>query len=103
MDYTNIILIYCNLGHGRRALTEEMVTKMEGLKMHAVLHNAYKQVLETAKLEYSESLRYYGAAKSEMNAIVEEAYSDSNDMKNDVYTQFAHTYLRLGMLLARGL
>ncbi|XWS21909.1 hypothetical protein CRYUN_Cryun30bG0096400 [Craigia yunnanensis] len=29
VDYTNIILIYCNLGHGRRALAEEMVTKME--------------------------------------------------------------------------
>lgn len=101
LDYTNIILIYCNLGHGRRALAEEMVTKMEGLKMHAVFQNAYKQVLETAKLEYSESLRYYGAAKLEMNAIVEEAYSVSTDMKNDVYTQFAHTYLRLGMLLAR--
>ncbi|XVF63291.1 hypothetical protein PTKIN_Ptkin09bG0076200 [Pterospermum kingtungense] len=101
LDYTNIVLIYCNLGHGRRALAEEMVTKMEGLKMHAVFHNAYKQVLETAKVEYSESLRYYGAAKAEMNAIVEEVYSVSNDMKNDVYTQFAHTYLRLGMLLAR--
>ncbi|XWS24818.1 hypothetical protein CRYUN_Cryun27aG0017500 [Craigia yunnanensis] len=101
LDYTNIILIYCNLGHGRRALAEEMVTKMEGLKMHAVFHNAYKKVLETAKLEYSESLRYYGAAKAEINAIVEEAYSVSNDMKNDVYTQFAHTYLRLGMLLAK--
>ncbi|XVE60779.1 hypothetical protein DITRI_Ditri05aG0154700 [Diplodiscus trichospermus] len=101
LDYTNIILIYCNLGHGRRALAEEMVAKMEGLKMHDVFHNAYKQVLETAKLEYSESLGYYGSAKLEMNAIVEEAYSVPNDMKIDVYTQFAHTYLRLGMLLAR--
>ncbi|XVF30015.1 hypothetical protein REPUB_Repub16aG0020700 [Reevesia pubescens] len=103
LDYTNVIYIYCNLGHGRRALAEEMVTKMEGLKTHVVFHNAYKQVLETAKLEYSESLRYYGAAKSEMNAIVQEADSDSesNRLKNEVYTQFAHTYLRLGMLLAR--
>ncbi|KAE8701858.1 Detected protein of unknown function [Hibiscus syriacus] len=77
-DYTNVVYIYCNLGHGRRALAEEMVTKMEGLKTHKVLHIAYKQALETAKLEYSESLRFYGAAKSEMNAIVEEAYSDSD-------------------------
>ncbi|XP_022773517.1 uncharacterized protein LOC111315777 isoform X2 [Durio zibethinus] len=101
LDYTNIILIYCNLGHGRRALAEEMVTKMEGLKMHAIFHNAYKQALETAKLEYCESLRHYGAAKSEVSAIVEEACSVSSDRRNDVYTQFAHTYLRLGMLLAR--
>ncbi|EOY17218.1 Erythroid differentiation-related factor 1 [Theobroma cacao] len=101
LDYTNIILIYCNLGHGRRALAEEMVTKMEGLKLHEVFLNAYKQALETAKLEYSESLRYYGAAKSEMNAIMEEVYSVSNSLKNEVCTQFAHTYLRLGMLLAR--
>ncbi|GMI90737.1 hypothetical protein like AT1G35660 [Hibiscus trionum] len=101
-DYTNVVYIYCNLGHGRRALAEEMVTKMEGLKTHEVLRIAYKQALENAKLEYSESLRYYGAAKSEMNAIVEEAYSDSDsNLKNEVYTQFAHTYLRLGMLLAR--
>ncbi|OMO59516.1 Tetratricopeptide-like helical [Corchorus capsularis] len=100
-DYTNIILIYCNLGHGRRALAEEMVAKMEGQKMHASLHNAYKQALGTAKLEYSESLRFYGAAKSEMNAIADKAYSVSDHVKNDVYTQFAHTCLRLGMLLAR--
>ncbi|KAK8355172.1 hypothetical protein V6Z12_A05G269700 [Gossypium hirsutum] len=101
-DYTNVVYIYCNLGHGRRALAEEMVAKMEGLKMHELFHIAYKQALETAKLEYSEALRYYGAAKSEMNAIAEEAFSDSeSNLKNEVYTQFAHTYLRLGMLLAR--
>lgn len=100
-DHTNIILINCNLGHGRRALAEEMVTKIEGLKKHAVLHNAYKQALETAKLEYSESLRYYGAAKMELNAITDEEHSVPDNLKNEVYTQFAHTYLRLGMLLAR--
>ncbi|XP_039024513.1 uncharacterized protein LOC120157476 isoform X2 [Hibiscus syriacus] len=103
-DYTNVVYIYCNLGHGRRALAEEMVAKMEGLKTHKVLHIAYKQALETAKLEYSESLRFYGAAKYEMNAISVEACSDydsDSNLKNEVYTQFAHTYLRLGMLLAR--
>ncbi|GLU06764.1 hypothetical protein SLE2022_237630 [Rubroshorea leprosula] len=99
-DHTNIILINCNLGHGRRALAEEMVTKIEGLKMHMVLHNAYKQALDTAKLEYSKSLRHYGAAKMELNTIMEEALSVPDNLKNEVYTQFAHTYLRLGMLLA---
>lgn len=57
-DHTNIILIYCNLGHGRRALAEEMVAKIQSLKKHAVFRNAYAQALETAKLEYCESLRY---------------------------------------------
>ncbi|KAJ0025620.1 hypothetical protein Pint_07724 [Pistacia integerrima] len=100
-DHTNIILINCNLAHGRRALAEEMVSKVEGYKIHTIFRNAYKQSLETAKLEYSESLRYYGAAKSYLNTIVEDANSVSDSLRNEVYTQFAHTYLRLGMLLAR--
>ncbi|KAJ0085385.1 hypothetical protein Patl1_07818 [Pistacia atlantica] len=100
-DHTNIILINCNLAHGRRALAEEMVSKVEGYKIHTIFRNAYKQSLETAKLEYSESLRYYGAAKSHLNTIVEDASSVSDSLRNEVYTQFAHTYLRLGMLLAR--
>uniref|UniRef100_A0A5B7A8Y3 Uncharacterized protein n=1 Tax=Davidia involucrata TaxID=16924 RepID=A0A5B7A8Y3_DAVIN len=100
-DHTNIILINCNLGHGRRALAEEMVSKTESLRKHAIFRNAYNQALETAKLEYSESLKYYGAAKTELNAITEEVGSVLSSLRNEVYTQFANTYLRLGMLLAR--
>ncbi|KAA8546313.1 hypothetical protein F0562_002948 [Nyssa sinensis] len=100
-DHTNIILINCNLGHGRRALAEEMVSKTESLRKHAIFGSAYNQTLETAKLEYSESLRYYGAAKKELNAIAGEAISMFSNLRNEVYTQFAHTYLRLGMLLAK--
>ncbi|XP_059630898.1 uncharacterized protein LOC132273833 isoform X2 [Cornus florida] len=100
-DHTNIILINCNLGHGRRALAEEMVSKTESLRKHAIFSNAYNQALETAKLEYGKSLRYYGAAKTELNAIAEEENPVSSSLRNEVYTQFAHTYLRLGMLLAR--
>ncbi|KAL2538876.1 hypothetical protein Fot_20267 [Forsythia ovata] len=100
-DHINIILINCNLGHGRRALAEEMVLKIESLKEHAVFHNAYLQALETAKMQYGESLRYYGAAKTELNALAEKEGSVSSSLKNEVNTQFAHTYLRLGMLLAR--
>ncbi|OWM65731.1 uncharacterized protein LOC116201997 [Punica granatum] len=99
-DHTNIILINCNMGHGRRALAEEMVTKVENLKLHSVFYNAYKQALETAKTEYSNALKFYGAAKSELNAV-EKAVSVPDGMRNEVHTQFAHTYLRLGMLLAR--
>ncbi|KAF6147901.1 hypothetical protein GIB67_014481 [Kingdonia uniflora] len=99
-DHTNIILINCNLGHGRRALAEEMVSKMGNLKAPVFFQRAYNQVLETAKLEYCESLRYYCAARLELNAI-EDSVSLSNNLRNDVYTQYANTYLRLGMLLAR--
>ncbi|XP_057974865.1 uncharacterized protein LOC131162427 [Malania oleifera] len=98
-DHTNIVLINCNLGHGRRALAEEMVSKIETLKTHAIFHDAYSQALETAILEYSEALRYYGAARVELNAAAEG--SASSGLWNEVYTQFAHTYLRLGMLLAK--
>ncbi|XP_009345938.2 uncharacterized protein LOC103937717 [Pyrus x bretschneideri] len=100
-DHTNIILINCNLGHGRRALAEEMVSKIDGLKGHPIFHNAYNHALETTKLEYTESLKYYGAAKAELNAFVEESGPELNNLRTEVYTQFAHTYLRLGMFLAR--
>ncbi|KAK7344860.1 hypothetical protein VNO77_15024 [Canavalia gladiata] len=100
-DHTNIILINCNLGHGRRALAEEMVSKIENLKLHDIFHNAYNHALETAKVEYIESLRYYGAARLELSAINEDDDSVTSSLRNEVHTQFAHTYLRLGMLLAR--
>ncbi|XP_042032089.1 uncharacterized protein LOC121778751 [Salvia splendens] len=100
-DHTNVILINCNLGHGRRALAEDMASKVESLKKHAMFQNAYMQALETAKLQYREALRYYGAAKTELNAFVEKVGSLSSSVKNEVNTQFAHTYLKLGMLLAR--
>ncbi|KAG9144705.1 hypothetical protein Leryth_021651 [Lithospermum erythrorhizon] len=100
-DYTNIMLIYCNLGHGRRAVAEEMVLKIESLEKHMIFQNAYKQAFETAKVEYCESLRHYGAAKAELSTDVEQIISVPCNLRNEVYTQYAHTYLRLGMLLAR--
>lgn len=100
-DYTNIVLINCNLGHGRRASAEEMVARLETLKEHAIFQNAYRNALDNAKMEYSESLRYYGAAKMELNSISEDTNSVSSSLRDEVCTQFAHTYLRLGMLLAR--
>lgn len=100
-DHANIILINCNLGHGKRALAEEMISKMDNLKQHNIFQIAYNHALETAKLEYKESLRYYGAARLELNAIKDDADTGTNGLRNEVHTQFAHTYLRLGMLLAR--
>ncbi|KAF4362453.1 hypothetical protein G4B88_016036 [Cannabis sativa] len=100
-DHTNIILINCNLGHGRRGLAEAMVSKINDLEVHGLFHNAYSHALETAKLEYSESLRFYGAAKSELNTVEGEDEAMLSNLRTEVYTQFGHTYLRLGMLLAR--
>ncbi|KAJ9560319.1 hypothetical protein OSB04_005479 [Centaurea solstitialis] len=100
-DHNNIILINCNLGHGRRAAAEEMVSQMEQLRNHPVFNNAYHQKLEAAKSQYCESLRYYRAAKKEVDAVGDESDALPSNLSNEVYTQFAHTYLRLGMLLAR--
>ncbi|GAB4844816.1 hypothetical protein Ancab_038204 [Ancistrocladus abbreviatus] len=100
-DHTNIILINCNLGHGRRALAEEMVLKVDYLKTNAIFLAAYKQALEAAKMEYVRSLGFYKAAKSELGVIADGADDVPIDLKSEVCTQLAHTYLRLGMLLAR--
>ncbi|KAK1371828.1 Erythroid differentiation-related factor 1 [Heracleum sosnowskyi] len=99
-DHTNIILINCNLGHGRRTLAENMASKRDDFMHQASYKSAYNQVVETAKQEYAESLRYYEAAKVELNALDEEASSVPSSLKNEVHTQLANTYLRLGMLLA---
>ncbi|KAI3983888.1 hypothetical protein MKX01_011596 [Papaver californicum] len=102
-DHTNIILINCNMGHGRRALAEEMVSKMEIFKAHMLSQDSYKQALDTAKLEYRKAIRYYEAAAFELEMVgVETGLGAlSTSLKNEVYAQFANTYLRLGMLLAK--
>ncbi|XLR06911.1 hypothetical protein HN51_061791 [Arachis hypogaea] len=82
-DHTNIILINCNLGHGQRTLAEEMVSKIENLKLQNILHNAYTHALETAKLEYKVSIRYYGAARLELNTVNED---------DDVYLAIHSSY-----------
>lgn len=99
-DHANVILINCNLGHGRRTLAENMASKRDDFMHHTSYNNAYNQVVETAKQEYAESLRYYEAAKVELSALDEEASSVPSSLKNEVHTQLANTYLRLGMLLA---
>ncbi|CAN6440409.1 unnamed protein product [Victoria cruziana] len=99
-DSTNIILINCNLGHGRRSLAEAMVSKLDDLRKYGVL-GTYKQVVENAKSEYRESLKYYCAARAELTNCKDAFTSELSSLSNEVYTQYAHTYLRLGMLLAR--
>ncbi|KNA20041.1 hypothetical protein SOVF_056010 [Spinacia oleracea] len=100
-DHINIILINSNLGHGRRALAEELVSKMEYFKSKAILRDAYVQALDAAKVEYGKSLRFYGVAKSELTSANGDTDELLADLRNEVYTQFANTYLRLGMLLSR--
>ncbi|XP_074568874.1 uncharacterized protein LOC141825389 [Curcuma longa] len=97
-DHTNIILINCNLGHGRRALAEELIVKMEELKRHDPLQTAYKQAMKSAKSEYIKSLEHYSAALAELNSVRERVDAS---MYNEVQTQYANTYLRYGMLLAK--
>ncbi|CAA6660462.1 unnamed protein product [Spirodela intermedia] len=94
-DHTNIILINCNLGHGRRSLAEELVSKMEVLGEHGY---GYKQLMKSAKMEYTKSLKHYEAAKVELNEIGE---GPDPLLRNEALTQLAHTYLRFGMLLSK--
>ncbi|KAL4651564.1 hypothetical protein ACB092_01G169500 [Castanea dentata] len=75
-DHINVIWVNMNLGHGRRLFAEKMS-------------------LETAVVQYWESLKCYEAAKSELYFVPRDA-----DLRNTVYEQFANTYLMLGMRLA---
>ncbi|XP_076900260.1 uncharacterized protein LOC143554375 [Bidens hawaiensis] len=95
-DHNNIILINLNLGHGRRSAAEEIVSQMEPYRNHPVFKTTFNQKLDAAKSKYCEALKFYRAAKKQVDAgdVI-------SDLSNDVHTQFAHTYLRLGMLLTR--
>ncbi|XP_065630392.1 uncharacterized protein LOC136067895 [Quercus suber] len=75
-DHINVIWVNMNLGHGRQLFAEKMS-------------------LETAVVQYWESLKCYEAAKSELNFVPRYA-----DLRNKVYEQYANTYLMLGMRLA---
>ncbi|XP_040379666.1 uncharacterized protein LOC102705217 [Oryza brachyantha] len=97
-DHTNVILINCNLGHGRRALAEELVSRIDEFQKYDFPQDAYLQSFKSAKSEYFQAINYYTAAKRQLT------YADNEVDKvlyNEVYTQCAHTHLRLGMLLAR--
>ncbi|KAF6162310.1 hypothetical protein GIB67_008439 [Kingdonia uniflora] len=111
-DHTNIILINCSLGQGRRALAEEMVCKMGNLKTPVFFQKAYNQALETAKLEYCESLKYYCAARllAREDISAEDCKNGSRDRRarkelkkhailaNDAIREALSTYESLGDL-----
>lgn len=100
-DFTNIVLINCNLGHGRRALAESLASEIDSYKQCGILQKTYRQTLDDVKFQYGEALKFYGAAQFELNAVEQEGDSMTNRLWHEVNTQYAHTYLRLGMLLAR--
>ena len=58
----------------------------------------YMQSFKSAKSEYFQAINYYSAAKRQLKYVNTEV---DKVLYHEVYTQYAHTYLRLGMLLAR--
>jgi len=97
-DHTNVILINCNLGHGRRALAEECVSRIDEFQKFDLPEGTYMQSFKSAKSEYFQAINYYSAAKRQLKYVNTEV---DKVLYHEVYTQYAHTYLRLGMLLAR--
>jgi len=99
-DHTNIILINCNSAHGRRALAEKLASRIEEFQMYDLPEGSYMQSVKSAKSEYFQAINYYTAAKKQLSYAVADNEVDKA-LHNEVYTQYAHTHLRLGMLLAR--
>ncbi|KAG8081535.1 hypothetical protein GUJ93_ZPchr0178g7182 [Zizania palustris] len=97
-DHTNVILINCNLGHGRRALAEELVLRIDEFQKYDPPQDACMQFIKSAKSEYFQAINYYTAAKRQLTYADKEV---DKGLYNEVYTQYAHTHLRLGMLLAK--
>ncbi|KAE8812201.1 hypothetical protein D1007_10810 [Hordeum vulgare] len=99
-DHTNVILINCNLAHGRRALAEKLASRIEEFQMYDLPEGSYMQSVKSAKSEYFQAINYYTAAKRQLKYAIADNEVDKS-LYNEVYTQYAHTHLRLGMLLAR--
>jgi tetratricopeptide (TPR) repeat protein len=97
-DHTNVILINCNLGHGRRSLAEQLVSKIDEFQNYDLPGGTYMQPIKSAKSEYFQAINYYSAAKRQLTYFTDEV---DKVLYNEVHTQYAHTHLRLGMLLAR--
>ncbi|KAL3700287.1 hypothetical protein R1sor_018309 [Riccia sorocarpa] len=96
-DITNVVLVHCNLGHGRRAAAEALASKLP-LEDDCKLLTPFVQTIAEAKFLYGEALKYYGSARLE---LISGGVETISGLWHEVHTQLAHTYLRLGMLLAR--
>lgn len=99
-DHTNVILVHCNLGHGHRASAESIVLQLPSSEenMGALQQNVVLQAVVQAKRMYAESLREYNLARQELTKVGDGV---ERGLWNEVHTQLAHTYLKLGMLVAR--
>jgi hypothetical protein len=97
-DHTNVILINCNLGHGRRSLAEQLMSKIDEFQNYDLPEGTYIRSIKSAKSEYFQAINYYSAAKRQLAYFIDEV---DKALYNEVHTQYAHTHLRLGMLLAR--
>eukprot|EP00250_Pteridium_aquilinum_P035430 c9400_g1_i1 orf=185-4822(+) len=100
-DQTNVVLIYCNIGHGQRAAAESLVSQLDSLKGTQLFEHVSKQLFDDALSLYSEALRAYGMGRSESKLLSEDLENERTGLCNEVLTQYANTYLRLGMLLDR--
>jgi len=102
-DLTNVVLVFCNLAHGRRAAAEKFSSQLaawEECQVPQFLF-AYTQALSEAKFLYQEALEFYGEGRRVLMGVGDGAERLMGGLWNEVHTQLAHTYLRLGMLLAR--
>ncbi|KAJ7538467.1 hypothetical protein O6H91_11G049200 [Diphasiastrum complanatum] len=99
-DFTNIVLVNCNLGHSRRASAEALVSQNRIYAENAIYQDDYVNNITDLKSSYREALKFYNLAKQELKNLPL-ADRQNNDLHNQVITQLAHTYLRLGMFLAR--
>lgn len=102
-DLPNIVLVYCNLAHGRRAAAEVFASQLSTWEDCQLpqFYYAYIKTVSEARLLYQEALEYYGEGRRELLGWGDGVERSIRGLWNEVHTQLAHTYLKLGMLLAR--
>ncbi|KAH7436483.1 hypothetical protein KP509_05G021900 [Ceratopteris richardii] len=100
-DQTNVVLIYCNIGHGKRAAAESLVSQLDSVKATGLFEHVLEKLFDDAVSLYTEALQVYGLAKSGLKFLPDDVENEKRPLCNEVITQLAHTFLRLGMLLVR--
>ncbi|GBG86068.1 hypothetical protein CBR_g40969 [Chara braunii] len=122
-DVTNEVLVHCNLGHARRAAAEKAVSELqeaanhkeeergsqvaegdegeESMSTRVWMEGKWKQAsaMNVTAL-YGEALGHYCAARKALLLVGDGVEKSFGGVWNEVHTQMAHTYLRLGMFLA---
>lgn len=102
-DLPNIVLVYCNLAHGRRAAAEGFASQLSTWEDCQLpqFYFAYIETAAQARTFYQEALEFYGEGRRELMGWGDGVERTMRGLWNEVHTQLAHTYLKLGMLLAR--